>query len=322
MKVSKQLGFKAFKLNICPAPLEMLASDKIALSYKQIQSAGLEAKTWSALGYTQGMDNPVAASHKDWLIRDRNGKVLQWFGSHPVFDLYNPGYDKHWRTVCETAIKNGLQHIYIDMGGVMPAAVNYSSKSPSTQLKGMIGVFKFFNDNNVSVGVEGQNPLVLDEYWFRKSKYVNHTGKEFAFINTNVATYFNTDSLAMDYFRVGMNNAFIQIITAPYAVNFEVVPNGQALVEEIGKLNPMFLKAIKLTGNAPFVQQTSFGTSWTGKDGAALFFWDKVKNLKLDIPVGWEIKEIFTVDGEKVRHTSNTAYAIPSKSIILIGARK
>jgi hypothetical protein len=317
IKAAKQLGFKYFKLEICPAPLENLASDGLAVKYRQILDVGLEPKSWSPLGYTQGMDDPVATAHKDWLIKDRNGKVLQWFGSHPVFDLYSPGYAEHWQAICEKAIKNGLQHIYIDMGGVMPSVVNYASKSPSTQMQGMIGVFKFFAAKGVSVGIEGQNPLVLDEYWFRKNKYVNHTGKEFAFVNANIAAY-ATDYLTMDYFRLGMNNAFIKVNTAPYAVDFEIVPDGNAMVAEMGKLNPMFLKAIKLTGDAPFVKQTPFGTSWTGKNGAALFFWDKVKNVKLNLPAGWKIKEIFNADGKTVRYTNDRIYDVPSKSIVLV----
>ncbi len=321
IEAAKKLGFKQFKLEICPSPLESLASDRLAENYRQIMDAGLEPKCWSALGYTQGMDNPVAAAHKDWLIRDRNGKVLQWFGSHPVFDFYNPGYAGHWRMVCGKAVKNGLRHIYIDMGGVMPSAVNYASRSPSTQMQGMIDVFKFFADKGVSVGIEGQNPLALDEYWFRKNKYVNHTGNEFAFVNANIGAY-APDYLAMDYFRLGMNNAFIKVNTAPYAVDFEIVPHGNAQVAEMGKLNPAFLKAIELTGGVPFVRQTPFGTSWTGKNGAALFFWDKVKAMDLHLPPGWAIKEIFTLSNQKVRHTKDKVYDIPSKSVILISSDK
>jgi hypothetical protein len=312
------LGFKIFKHALGEVALETIDDQSNLALYTQIANAGLEAKVWSPLGYTQGITNPVAAQNPEWLIKRKDQSVFKWFDFYPVFDLYNPSFRTHWQSICSNAINGNLKHLYIDMGGSMTGAINYAQSNTSSQLQELIEVFRYLKNRNCSVSVEGQTPLAVDEFWYRMNLYANNTGDEYAFTSSNIACFSTAQGCyAMDYFRLGMNNAFISINTAPYALDFETIPNEIAMLEEIGNLNPLFNEAISLV-NPPFVQQTSFGTVWTGTNGAALFFWNPVSNLNLTLPTGWRIYKAEDKDGNTINFTNNTAIDIPHKSVILI----
>lgn len=317
---AKKLEFRIHKLPLCPSTIESLTAKALAEDFEAINSRGLQSKPWTAGGYTQGMDNEIAAKHPEWLAYDHAGDVIQYFGTHPVFDMNNPEYMAHYISVLDKAVANGMRHIYLDMGGAQTSVINYKGKDKTTQIKSAIKLFKHLTDKGTSVSIEGMSPLCIDEFWFRKVNYVNHTGKEFAFVGMGPGAWKLPDHLAMDYFRLTMNYCFMDVIVAPYACGLETVPGENALMEEIGKLNPAINEAIDTLG-IPFVQQTPFGTVWTSEKGAALFFWNSVDKLSLKMPEGWKINKIFTPDGSKLKTDSNKIYGIPHKSIILITPR-
>jgi len=78
-------------------------------------------------------------------------------------------------------------------------------------------------------------------------------------------------------------------------------------VKRIGNLNPPIARARENVG-MPFVRETPFGTSWISDKGGALFFYDAVKEIKLDLPEGW------TVDG----YSGSTLRNIPENTVILL----
>jgi hypothetical protein len=316
IETARKLGFRIHKIPMCPSDIEGLSTENAAKEFEIINSRGLQAKPWTAGGYTQGMDNEIAAGHPDWLVYGHDGEVVQYFSSHPVFDINNPEYMAHYTSVLDKAIANGMKHIYVDMGGAQTSIINYKGKDKGTQIGSAIKLFKRLNDKGVSVSIEGMSPLCIDEFWFRKGLYVNHTGKEFAFVGMSPSAIM-PDYLAMDYFRLAMNYCFIDVVVSPYACGLETVPGENALMEEIGKLNPAITEAIDTLG-VPFVQQTPFGTVWISDKGAAIFFWNPVDKLLLEMPVEWKISKVFTPDGTKIKTDSKAMYGIPHKSIVLI----
>ena len=74
-----------------------------------------------------------------------------------------------------------------------------------------------------------------------------------------------------------------------YAQGFERTPGELAKVERMARLNPFINKAQQLVGY-PYIRETPFGTSWISGKGGALFFYDGVKELKVDLPDGWKIE--------------------------------
>ena len=312
-----RLGFVRHMLPLCPSPFEALTAAKVEDLYRRIEAAGLRPKPWSPGAYTQGMDNEIAQDHPDWLVYDRNGDVLQYFDSHPVFDFNNPEYRAHCFAIIDEAVNLGMKDIYLDMGGAQAAVVNYRAPRPVPGLVGAMEVYRYLRDRGVSAGIEGQNPLVLDNFWYRQNLYVSHSGNEFAFVGMTLLTN-APDHLSLDYFRLGMHGAFFTATIAGYACGMERIPGENDLTEEMGILNGMFNKAIALVG-MPFVQQTPFGTSWTSDTGAALCVWHPVEKLDLRLPAGWRTLEVLTPSGPRHVEGDKSLAELPHKSIVLIG---
>lgn len=317
---SKKLGFRAHKLPTCPSSIESLITDARCEQYQQIKRQGLEPATWSAGGYTQGLDNPVATIHPEWLVRDKAGDPLQYFGSHPVFDINNPEYLDYYLGVLGRAADSGMKNIYLDMGGQQASVTNYLPENDLTQLASAIKIYKFLDGKGVKTSIEGMNPLVIDEFWFRKDKYVDHAGKEFAFVGMSPSAKI-PDHLAMDYFRMAMFYAFVDVIVSGYACGMDTVPEERRLIEEIGALNPIITEALDTLG-VPFVRQTCFGTSWTSPKGAALFFWSPVETCVLDVPDDWKVLDTFNPQGKTLNVDGNVLRDVPSKSVVLLGERR
>jgi hypothetical protein len=244
---------------------------------------------------------------------------MQYFQSHPVFDLNNRDYMRHYIGVLGRAIDAGVRHFYLDMGGAQTAVVSRRGARAHTGLVGALKLYRFLNERGVTAAIEGMSPLVIDEFWFRQDRYADHTGREFAFVGMSCVA--NTpDHLALDYFRLGMHDAFFDVVVSSYAMGMETVPGELELVAEIGRLNRIFLQAKELVG-IPFVQQTSFGTSWISPTGAALFVWNPVAEMTLEIPDDWRVRAILTPDGatETVAPTVRQLRDLPHKSCVLIG---
>ena len=108
IQAAARMGFRRYVLPLCPSALESLVSPKVAAVYRQIAAAGMNPRPWSAGNYTQGLANPVARSHPEWLVHDRTGKPYQYFGCHPVFDVHNPDYLRHYFSVVDKAIELGI----------------------------------------------------------------------------------------------------------------------------------------------------------------------------------------------------------------------
>jgi len=317
IQAAKQLGFVRHMIPLCPSSLEVLDTPAVAQCYHAIHEAGLRPKPWSPGAYTAGLDNAVAAGHPEWLVREKGGKPLQWFGLHPLFDVNRPDYREHYRDVVDKAAALGMTDLYMDMGGVLSEAVNYASPNPQPCLTGLIEIFRHFSQRGISVGVEGQNALVLDNFWYRQALYENHSGREFAFVG--MSPYTNApDHVSLDYFRLGMHNAFFTCDVSGHACRMEGIPGECRLVEEMGPLNRIFTAALAHVGR-PWVRPTACGTLWLSPRGAALFGWHPVANLTLDLPAGWKILRIMTADGSTPQHDAHRALALPSKTVVLLG---
>ncbi len=306
LAVAKKLGFKMYHLPWCPSAIEKLDSPKSLDVFAEVRAAGLLPTPWTAGDYSHG-DSEKIFENKSWYLYDAKGKLFQYFGKYPVLDLNNGDFRKWYFGVIERAIKGGLGGIYLDMYGAASGGVNYGTPESDPGIYAMPEIFRFFHERGIPVRIEGQNPLILDTWWFRRQAYAPFTGKEFALVGTSPGTHLVGDGLELDYFRMAMYNSFGIVSTDGYAVGFERVPGEIAAVKRIGNLNPPIARARENVG-MPFVRETPFGTVWISDKGGALFFYDAVKEIKLDLPEGW------TVDG----YSGNTLRNIPENTVILL----
>ena len=316
IQTAARMGFRRYVLPLCPSALESLVNPKVAAVYRQIATAGMAPRPWSAGNYTQGLANPTAQSHPEWLVYDRAGKPYQYFGCHPVFDVHHPDYLRHYFSVVDKAIELGMRDIYMDMGGARASVVNYRSDDPLPGLSAQTEIYRHFRKRGVSVGIEGQNALVLDNFWYRQRLYASHAGNEFAFVGMSILTN-PPDHLSMDYFRLVMHNAFFQCTISGYVCDMETVPRERERTAEMGAINHMANEALAVVGR-PWVRQTEFGTSWSSERGAALFIWHPTRRLSLTLPAGWQIRKVLTLDGPHRDFTTAEATDLAHKCVVIV----
>jgi len=223
------------------------------------------------------------------------------------------GVSHHFLAGRDIAI--GMRDLYLDMAGAQTGVVNFRLVDPRPGIAGAIEIYRALSDRGVSFGIEGQSPLALDNFWFRKRLYVDHSGMEWVF--TGMGCYTNEpDHLAMDYFRLGMHYAFFTNTISGYACGMETIPGEIRRTEEAGRDNKMFNRALDLMPQ-PFVRVTPFGSVWCDADAAAAFVWNPVSVLDVDLPQGWEATELHTADGQVQRLQGNSLPALPHRSMVL-----
>lgn len=320
-EAARELGFKRIYLPFCPSEIEEMLKERAGRRLKLAREYDLEAEMWTPASHVRDLSGTAAEKHPEWLVYAKDGKPFAYGGQFKVYDLNNKKCYENYLNILDEGVSRGLKQVWFDMGAaLMELPVNYKTDTSKVMLDKVIEVYKHLNKQGVRVRIEGISPFAVDGFWFRKSKYPDVDGNEFAFVGTGCYADMK-DNMSVDYFRMGMHNAFCDFSSSPYACGMENVPGELEAAEEIGKLNPVFYKAIEATGNLPFVQQTCFGTSWTSDKGAALFFWNPVENLVLDLPENWEIKEAFSLSKKPEIMKGNILKNITHKSIVLIGQK-
>ncbi len=278
IEAAGKLGFQQFHLQLCPSPIESLDRTQNP-TYDLIRANGMRPRPWTAADYTHG-DGEKVHARKDFFLRNPDGSIYAYGGIHPVLDMNNPDVQKWYFAIIENAVKAGMGAIYTDMGGTQTGNVNFAGEESGTGLDAALTIYKFYHDHDLQFGIEGCTPLGLNSYWYRRQVYLPYSGNEFALLGG--LNYSNeVHDIDLDYFRMAMYDAFMLTHTEGYALNFERSPREIAKLERIGKLNPKINEALAVT-QMPFIRETSFGTTWVGENGAAVFCYHPVKKLTVE----------------------------------------
>ncbi len=288
LKKAIEVGYRYAHSGMLETALESTFSDELNQFHKSIADKGIIPKTWSAGSYLLGDSGWIYNNHPEWLVRDKNGKIFAYGGTrYPVIDLNNKEFIKWYKEVAKKTIDSGVKWIYRDMDGAAASSVNYATLESPNGMPVQIEIYKFLQDNGCMVGVEGMNPLVLDEYWYRENLYKPFTGNEFCLVGS-LPTGNYADALNIDPFRTAMYGCFPTFWLAGYTYNFESIPGeikrADSVIKHLKKIN----EALDLAG-MPFIRETAFGTTWYGKNGGALFFCNPTKKAVINLPQGWVI---------------------------------
>ena len=288
------------------SPIESINSEGNKKIYDWISGMGAFSRIWTAGSYAQGNNGWLINNHPEWFVRDEKGEIFQYFRKYPVLDINNTEFRKWCQGVYQDAIDHGVRWFYRDMDGAAAGNVNYGLKQSPWAGHAQAEMYKFFHDNGARVGVEGMNPLVLDEFWYRASLYTPFAGQEFALVGMQP----NGDilgGLGLDPMRTGMYGCFMMYEYSGTAFNFDRVLGEAERGRRSAALAPKFHEALAFVG-MPYIRESEFGTVWYGKGGAVMFFWNPVEKLTLDLPAGW-----------KIRGTEGSTIAnVPCDSIIYI----
>lgn len=275
------------------SPIEKLIGRKE--NCQLIKSRGMKAYQWSAGSYTQGIDGWIYQNHPDWFAKDENGKLFRYFGSaknigYPVIDINNKEFLDWYMKLVEPLFEAGMGWIYRDMDAAASGTTNFSLPTSPNGIASQIKVYRFFHDHNCMVGIEGMNPLVIDQFWYRADLYKPFTGKEFALVG--MAPWCDTKgALSLDPFILGMHGCFPRFEMECTALGVSRISGEVERGLRIASLAKPFTEALDNTG-MPFIRETPFGTSWIGDKGGALCFFNPVKKVTVDLPENYRIKGV------------------------------
>ncbi len=285
-----KLGFRYIYPPMPESPIEEIADDKNLAVYQMIKAAGGNAYIWTAGSYVQGDGGEIFQTHPEWFLKDEKGKVVQYFGTYPVIDLNAPGFYEFCIPIFEEAIKNGVKWFYRDMDGGAAGGVNFGTPTSPSGMPAQIRFYRFFHDRDCRVSVEGMNPLVLDEYWYRPELYTSFSGKEFALVgqapNSGIA-----GALTLDHFRLAMYGCFPNWVPEGLIFGIERVPDEIVLSKRAAGFVPKFNAVLDHVG-MPFIRETPFGSVWVSEKGGALFFWNPAQKVTVDLPQDWRIRGV------------------------------
>ena len=308
-KLAKAHGYRHFRITRAESSIDSIIGEEAMAMYKDVTDSGLDVHIWSAGSYTQGDTGWLYKTHPEWFVRTPKGKIYCYGGVDcPVIDVNNEEFYKWYCQILAKAIKDGgVRGVYRDMDGTAARCVNYAVKESPEGLASQIKFYKFLQGQGASVMIEGQNPLVIDRFWYRAHLYTpNYAGNEFILAGANPGGDFYGGA-AMDAFRTGMYGCFITFTASPVLLDIDKVPGMLERNKRAMKLAGPFNEVLDVVG-MPYVRETPFGTSWISDKGGALFFWHGVKKLTVELPENYRIKGV----------EGNTLTDIKPDSIIIL----
>lgn len=316
MKLAGKSGFRLFYLNRCPSPMESFDTESSDADIELCKKYGMRGYPWFPCAHSPDKTETVV-EHPDWYIKDENGKLFQYFSHFYVGNLDNPGFKEWHYGLVDRMISHGLGTVWYDMGGAFTGTVDFSLPECRSGFYPQVDLYRHFYEKGAWVVTEGMNPLVLDGYLFRPDKYTETNGREFALVGAQPGALNTKDQLYLDHFRMAMYGTFIQLNLDCLAFNFDFVPENQKQVRRMVDYVPTINAALDLCG-VPFVRETPFGTSWIGKNGGALFFFNSVKDFSAVLPEGFIAESLTTADGKVEQLNGVMPSTVPAKSIIVL----
>lgn len=272
------------------SPIERIADPSNLAAFEFTRSCNLGCWMWTAGGYVQGDGGWIINNRPEWFMRDENNKLHQYFGKYPVIDINHPEFYDWYTGILKKAFASGLSWVYRDMDGAAAGGVNYAKETSPSGLYSLVKFYRFFHENNARVSVEGMNPLVLDEYWYRPRLYTSFVGNEFSLIG-QVPSDSLTGGITLDPFRTGMFACFMRFEITGSVFGIERIPGELERIARTHFFVPKFNEALDICG-MPYVRETPFGTTWIGDNGGALFFWNPAKEVKVILPEAWQIRGV------------------------------
>lgn len=284
-------GFRFLRLTGCEEPADVSFSPDRFDLISSLKAKGVASTIWTAGSYVQGDGGWIYQNHPEWFVRDKKGKIFAYgSGRYPVIDINNEDYLQWYFSIAKPAVEAGIGWVYRDMDGAAAGCINYAKPESPHGMASQIRVYKFFHDLGCRVGIEGMNPLVIDEYWYRPALYQPFAGNEFCLVGSVPSGNF-WEGLELDFFRAGMFGCFITTELSGYTFQFDRVKDEVVRANRMVSLVPKFNEALDNTG-MPFIRETEFGTTWIGEKGGALLFWNPAKKVTVNLPQGWKIKGV------------------------------
>ena len=312
-------GMRYFHIPTCPSTMDEIDSPGRLATIKRIIDNGMTPYTWSPCGHSHGSSDWIKAQ-KHWLAYKVDGKPFTYFGGNfPVIDQSNPDFLKWYLPKVQKSIDAGLRGFWFDMGGAATGTRNFAKDEDDTGLKVLVDtIYPLFYNQGGWIATEGQNPLVLDGFWYRARVYTSMANKEFAFIGAFPCG----DGFDFDYIRSSMFGTFYSaVLFDNYGEKFERVTGEAKQLNDVAHYTPFICEVLDTCG-MPFIRETDFGTSWISDKGGALFFYNAVNDFSAKLPDGMTPVKMITEKDKNIELNGKMPITIPQRSIILLKKTK
>ena len=308
LKLAAEYGYRYAMTQNPESPLERIAGR--VKNSRRIASFGMKSYEWSAGSYIQGKDGWIYTQHPEWMCKGADGKVNSYFAGggvgYPVIDVNNADFQAWFFEQMKPLFAAGMGWLYRDMDGTAVGTTNLSLPQSPNGMRSQIKIYRFLHDHGCRVGIEGINPLVIDQFWFHGDRYAPIQGNEFSMIG--MAPWCDlTGVLGVDPFIFSMYGCFPRFETEGGFLGIERIDGELERAKKVFELVKPFNAALDATG-MPWIRETEFGTTWISEKGGALCFREKVKKATVELPAGYRIRG---VDG-------NTLTDIPAGSVYIL----
>ncbi len=261
---------------------------------QRVASHGMKSYEWSAGSYLQGKDGWLYTNHPEWMCKGADGKVASYFAGggvgYPVIDVNNAEFQAWFFEQMKPLFEAGMGWIYRDMDGTASGTTNFALPESPNGIKSQIKIYRFLEDHNCRVGIEGINPLVIDQFWFRRDLYAPIQGNEFSMVG--MAPWCDLKGvLGVDPFIFSMYGCFPRFETEGGFLGIERIDGELERAKKVFELVKPFNAALDATG-MPWIRETEFGTTWISDKGGALCFLNGVKRAQVTLPTGYRIQGV------------------------------
>ncbi|MCQ2379772.1 MAG: hypothetical protein MJ025_02470 [Victivallaceae bacterium] len=311
-------GLRFVYLPYCPSTINDVDLKGRIDIYRKCREAGLVPYSWNPCGHSPGAGKWFD-DQKTWYAYDEKGEPFKYFGGNfPVIDQGSHDFLEWYIPKMTNALKGGLGGVWFDMGGSAVGTRNFARPGSHIGLDNLVKhIYPLFYNNNSWVAVEGQNPLVIDGFWYRANVYTPMSGREFAFVGAMPYG----DGFDFDYIRSSMYGTFYALQFNNYGTKFETVPGELKQLADATRYAPTINRALDVA-KMPFIRETSSGTSWIGENGGALFFYDAVDNLDVTLPDGCVPTQMIGETGSTLDLGGVMPKSVPQRSIIVFEKRR
>ena len=205
--------------------------------------------------------------HPDWIVRKKDGSPYQGsFAGMNVLSMKSGWFDYSLNMYRQWKREYDMDGVWFDTVGFAFDPFDYAEEQASSMAPYGIRYVKAFQDIGYGCWVEGQSPLGLDSFWYRKSKYAGEfEGHEFALFNASPWTQGPHGAFFLDLFKLASYHC---CMLADVRLMLDA---GAPLTRRITECNRKFNRAVELVGHPRKVKQTDFGTLWICDKGYALF---------------------------------------------------
>ncbi|MBM4048566.1 MAG: hypothetical protein FJ279_25980, partial [Planctomycetes bacterium] len=291
LPLAKRLGFRRVDLgtlcgpDVSPQIIEQHGGqEQVKYLVSKARELGLEPYVYWLMTLRRGTVQCVL-DHPGWLVRQRDGKPFTTPDGWINLSLRSGWYEYSIADLKRAMTELGVAGVWFDSLAPAMDAVNFAEPEPRPVVEAGCRYFRDLRKMGFGFWVEGQHPLALESYWYRKEKYGGpFEGREFCLFNSSLWSQGRDSVLFLDPFK-------LVSFRAPMVVDIrELADEDDPLTRRQARCNRLFNAVSDALGPIRAVRKSDFGSVWVAERGYAFFGHQSVRLSLTGLPNGnWQV---------------------------------